>query len=188
VTIEVADACGGLPPGKVDDLFAPLVQRGENRSGFGLGLAIARQAVEAHGGSIDVRDDPGDGCVFTIELPSPARGTGNLGTGDAHRRLSWETVTGVREVDKLVTAHKQREGGGFIVRRPFPAWAWPAVDPVSAARRDGTGRLPAGRSVGAPDHPHRGFETVDLRARGRDGARGLGRAAADRCAPVTCSG
>ena len=57
---------------KVDDLFAPLVQRGENRSGFGLGLAIARQAVEAQGGIIKVRDVPGDGCVFSIELPQPA--------------------------------------------------------------------------------------------------------------------
>ncbi len=72
VTIEVADACGGLPPGKVDDLFSPRVQRGENRSGFGLGLAIARQAVEAQGGIIKVRDVPGDGCVFSIELPQPA--------------------------------------------------------------------------------------------------------------------
>jgi signal transduction histidine kinase len=71
VTIEVADACGGLPPGKVDDLFAPLVQRGENRTGFGLGLAIARQAVEAQGGIITVRDVPGDGCVFSIALPQP---------------------------------------------------------------------------------------------------------------------
>jgi signal transduction histidine kinase len=68
VAIDVIDACGGLPPGKIDDLFAPLVQRGENRSGFGLGLAIARQAVEAHGGRISVRDVPGAGCVLTIDL------------------------------------------------------------------------------------------------------------------------
>jgi signal transduction histidine kinase len=75
LTIEVADACGGLPPGKKEDLFAPLVQRGEDRTGFGLGLAIARQAVEAHGGRIDVRDIPGAGCVFRIELPnSPPSG------------------------------------------------------------------------------------------------------------------
>jgi signal transduction histidine kinase len=74
VTLEVADACGGLPPGKVDDLFSPRVQRGENRSGFGLGLAIARQAVEAQGGTIKVRDVPGSGCVFTIELPQPPPG------------------------------------------------------------------------------------------------------------------
>jgi signal transduction histidine kinase len=71
VAIDVADACGGLPPGKADDLFSPLVQRGENRSGFGLGLAIARQAVEAHGGHIGVHDIPGTGCVFTIELGCP---------------------------------------------------------------------------------------------------------------------
>jgi signal transduction histidine kinase len=71
-TIEVADECGGLPPGKTEDLFTPLVQRGEDRSGFGLGLAIARQAVEAQGGTIDVRNVPGTGCVFTIDLPASA--------------------------------------------------------------------------------------------------------------------
>jgi signal transduction histidine kinase len=76
ITIEVADACGGLPPGKVEDLFSPLVQRGEDRSGFGLGLAIARQAVEAQGGDIGVRDLPGKGCVFRIRLPQSS-GAGN---------------------------------------------------------------------------------------------------------------
>ena len=77
VTIEVADACGGLPPGKIEDLFSPTVQRGGNRTGFGLGLSIARQAVEAHLGRIDVCDVPGTGCVFSILLPQPDA-NGNL--------------------------------------------------------------------------------------------------------------
>jgi signal transduction histidine kinase len=70
LTIEVTDGCGGLPPGKAEELFSPLVQRGENRSGFGLGLGIALQAAEAHNGTIKVRDIPGKGCAFTIDLPS----------------------------------------------------------------------------------------------------------------------
>jgi len=70
LTIEVTDACGGLPPGKAEELFTPLVQRGDNRTGFGLGLSIALQAAEAHKGTIRVRDLPGRGCVFTIDLPS----------------------------------------------------------------------------------------------------------------------
>jgi signal transduction histidine kinase len=70
LTIEVTDGCGGLPPGKAEELFDPLVQRGENRSGFGLGLGIALQAAEAHNGTIKVRDLPGQGCAFTIDLPS----------------------------------------------------------------------------------------------------------------------
>jgi signal transduction histidine kinase len=69
VTIEVADGCGGLPAGKAEELFTPLVQRSENRSGFGLGLAIALQAAEAHNGTIKVRDVPGVGCAFIIDLP-----------------------------------------------------------------------------------------------------------------------
>ena len=70
VALEVADGCGGLPPGKADELFSPLVQRDDNRSGFGLGLAIAMQAAIAHNGTVKVRDRPGHGCVFTIDLPA----------------------------------------------------------------------------------------------------------------------
>jgi signal transduction histidine kinase len=69
LAIQVLDACGGLPPGKAEELFNPLVQRAENRSGFGLGLAIAMQAAEAHNGTIRVRDLPGTGCTFTVDIP-----------------------------------------------------------------------------------------------------------------------
>jgi signal transduction histidine kinase len=69
VAIEIEDQCGGLPPGKVEELFDAFQQRGANRSGLGLGLFISRRGVEASGGVIRVRDVPGSGCVFTIELP-----------------------------------------------------------------------------------------------------------------------
>jgi signal transduction histidine kinase len=69
VLIEVEDECGGLPPGQAEDLFRPFEQRGTNRSGLGLGLAIARESVETNGGLIRARSLPGKGCVFTIELP-----------------------------------------------------------------------------------------------------------------------
>jgi signal transduction histidine kinase len=69
VSIAVSDECGGLPPGKADELFQPYSQKGEERSGLGLGLSIALSAVRAHGGDIEVLDIPGKGCVFTIELP-----------------------------------------------------------------------------------------------------------------------
>jgi hypothetical protein len=69
VAISVADQCGGLPPGSRERLFSPFVQAGTDRSGFGLGLSIARQVSESHGGTIRADDLPGRGCVFTIELP-----------------------------------------------------------------------------------------------------------------------
>src|SRR6185436_19197942 len=68
VLIEVEDECGGLPPGR-GDLFRPFEQRSTDRSGLGLGLAIARESVEVNGGEIRVRDLPGRGCIFTIDLP-----------------------------------------------------------------------------------------------------------------------
>jgi|CZKU01.1.fsa_nt_gi signal transduction histidine kinase len=68
VKIEIEDSCGGLPAGKAEELFEAFKQRGANRSGLGLGLFISRKGVEAIGGELRVRDMPGRGCVFTIEL------------------------------------------------------------------------------------------------------------------------
>jgi signal transduction histidine kinase len=69
VFIEVTDHCGGLPPGRAEKMFTPFAQHGEDRSGLGLGLFIARRSVEADAGTLSVRDMPGTGCVFTISLP-----------------------------------------------------------------------------------------------------------------------
>lgn len=69
VSIEVEDECGGLLPGTAEHIFRPFEQRGSDRAGLGLGLAISQQAVEAHGGTISVRNRPGKGCVFTIKMP-----------------------------------------------------------------------------------------------------------------------
>lgn len=69
VLIEVQDECGGLPGGKTEELFLPFAQNGSDRLGLGLGLGIARKAVEANGGELHVLDLPQLGCRFTIDLP-----------------------------------------------------------------------------------------------------------------------
>jgi signal transduction histidine kinase len=69
VLIEVQDECGGLPPGVGEQIFQPFRQSGADRTGVGLGLTISRKAIEASGGSLSVRNLPGVGCVFTIDLP-----------------------------------------------------------------------------------------------------------------------
>ena len=69
VLIEVGDECGGLPPGKAEELFRPFEQRSTDRTGLGLGLSISRRSVKAIGGELRVRDVPGVGCVFTVDLP-----------------------------------------------------------------------------------------------------------------------
>jgi signal transduction histidine kinase len=76
VLITVEDHCGGLPGGVPKSLLVPFVQGGTDRSGLGLGLDICRRSVQANGGSLRVRDKPGIGCAFTIELPDrPATST-----------------------------------------------------------------------------------------------------------------
>jgi len=67
--IEVEDGCGGIPPGALEQLFMPFVRRNTTEAGFGLGLAIAKQAIDAHGGTIQVRNFLGKGCMFVVELP-----------------------------------------------------------------------------------------------------------------------
>ena len=70
VQCAVADTGSGIPPEELPRIFGKFWQskRGDHR-GVGLGLAIARGIVEAHGGSIGVRSEVGRGSVFSFSLP-----------------------------------------------------------------------------------------------------------------------
>lgn len=69
VRVSVADRGPGIPPGDVDRIFEPGVRLDESRRGAGLGLAITKAIVEAHGGSLAVASTPGRGTTFTLTLP-----------------------------------------------------------------------------------------------------------------------
>jgi quercetin 2,3-dioxygenase len=65
-----------------------------------------------------------------------------------------------RQVARVITAHRQTEGGGFIVRRPVPTIGVDLIDPFLLIDEMGPIDYAPGQAVGAPDHPHRGFETI----------------------------
>jgi len=69
VTVDVTDECGGLLEEAQDTLFEPFVQGRHRKGGVGLGLSIARDAIAAHHGRLEVLDMPGRGCVFRAWLP-----------------------------------------------------------------------------------------------------------------------
>jgi signal transduction histidine kinase len=69
ITIDVSDECGGLPPGKAEELCRPFARGNSDRSGLGVGLSIALSAVRANSGDLLVCDVPGTGCIFSVDLP-----------------------------------------------------------------------------------------------------------------------
>jgi len=69
ILIEVEDHGDGFPPGDAEKMFLPFTQGGADKTGLGLGLSISRRSVEANKGILSVRDIPGSGCVFTIDVP-----------------------------------------------------------------------------------------------------------------------
>jgi hypothetical protein len=72
-----------------------------------------------------------------------------------------ETRTrGRRTVGGVVNSIETLEGGGFLVRRPFPKPAFSEFDPFLLLDEMGPLEVAPGEAKGAPDHPHRGFETV----------------------------
>jgi len=87
-----------------------------------------------------------------------------------------------REVQRIVHSPRLREGGGFIVRRPFPTAGLDHIDPFLLLDEMGPVDYAPGEAVGAPDHPHRGFETVTYMLDGEfeheDGAGNRGTIAA----------
>jgi signal transduction histidine kinase len=71
VAIRVSDSGIGIPQQDVPMLFEPFRRASNVGSlpGTGLGLAITQQAIEIHGGRIDVDSTLGQGTTFTIHLP-----------------------------------------------------------------------------------------------------------------------
>jgi len=67
---------------------------------------------------------------------------------------------GRRTVAGVVNSIETLEGGGFLVRRPFPKASFSEFDPFLLLDEMGPMELGPGEAKGAPDHPHRGFETV----------------------------
>jgi hypothetical protein len=65
-----------------------------------------------------------------------------------------------RPVERRVDAIRTFEGEGFPVRRPFPGLDRAAADPFILLDQMGEVQYAPGEAKGAPDHPHRGFETV----------------------------
>lgn len=70
--VSVSDTGPGVPPEARGRIFDPYVQAGdaEGASGLGLGLAICKRLVEAHGGTLRVGDRPGGGARFAFTLPA----------------------------------------------------------------------------------------------------------------------
>ncbi|MBI2528376.1 MAG: hypothetical protein HYV93_20640 [Candidatus Rokubacteria bacterium] len=68
VTLTVSDTGAGIPADLLPRIFEPYVT--SKARGLGLGLAIARRIVEAHGGRIEAASEPGSGSRFTITLPT----------------------------------------------------------------------------------------------------------------------
>jgi signal transduction histidine kinase len=66
--IEVEDECGGISASEGDPFQSFRNRNGRDRTGLGLGLSIARKAIRVHGGDIHIRNLPGKGCIFTVEM------------------------------------------------------------------------------------------------------------------------
>jgi signal transduction histidine kinase len=67
VRIRIQDTGPGIPESLQDKIFQPFFSSKEE--GTGLGLSIAARIIEEHGGSIDIKSEPGQGATFTLPLP-----------------------------------------------------------------------------------------------------------------------
>src|ERR1700756_2759106 len=74
-----------------------------------------------------------------------------------------------RTIERTYPALRTTEGGGFIVHRPFPTRMLMDFDPFLLLDEMGPVDYAPGEAKGAPDHPHRGFETVTYVLEGQFG-------------------
>lgn len=69
IRIEIRDTGVGIAAADQAQIFERFKQTKHNRSGHGLGLHLCQQVIQAHGGELSVRSQPGQGSTFTISLP-----------------------------------------------------------------------------------------------------------------------
>ena len=74
VVLRISDTGCGIPAEILPKLFEPFITHGKSH-GTGLGMAIARSVIEAHGGRISVASIPGNGTTVDIRLPAPPSAT-----------------------------------------------------------------------------------------------------------------
>src|SRR5262249_52705522 len=126
-----------------------------SRRGYGKAGRSARLAGEIDGHS-------------TVKEASPR---GCIGIVAAQVGYNEETMTAnterIRSTAGITGSIQTLEGGGFPVRRPFPKSALSEFDPFLLLDEMGPVNYRPGQAKGAPDHPHRGFETVTYVLAGR---------------------
>ena len=79
IAVEISDTGIGIKPEALETIFEPFEQGSPDLArrygGLGLGLAIARSLVEAHGGRLTATSaGPGHGATFTVEVPAAPEG------------------------------------------------------------------------------------------------------------------
>ncbi|MFV2017009.1 SpoIIE family protein phosphatase [Micromonospora sp. LOL_023] len=113
VELTVADTGVGIPPADLPHLFERFHRvagvRARSHEGTGIGLALVRELVQLHGGTVAVRSEPGRGSVFTVEVPTgadhlPSGGPGN-GSDD------WPAGSATRDTVRLYLAETERWTG-----------------------------------------------------------------------------
>ena len=75
VEVVVRDNGVGIPAAQISRIFEPYFTT--KSKGTGLGLALVRQTIHDHGGTISVASEPGRGTAFTVTIPVPAGSTGD---------------------------------------------------------------------------------------------------------------
>src|SRR5579875_350973 len=91
----------------------------------------------------------------------PATPPANVGAdGRFGKRCNHRVVMRCGMSIRIVPAQRFVGGGGFVVHRPFPVQGLSYVDPFLLIDEMGPAEYRPGEAIGAPDHPHRGFETV----------------------------
>ena len=95
--ITIADGGPGIPDAALEQVFEPFhrLEASRNRAtgGVGLGLTIARQAVEEHGGTLTLANRPGGGLCADVRIPNPTEPPGHRDPSSASRTQDQGTRT-----------------------------------------------------------------------------------------------